>query len=96
MIGAPPRAPEFDEQFGWADSVVPIEFNSPNIGEVIAELDADPERVARARHNNIKNSLLKHDWVYRILDMLPVIKLPSNERIEQRVESLRVRAAAFA
>lgn len=93
MIGAPPRAPEFDEQFGWADSVVPIEFNSPNIGAVIAELDKDPERVARARHNNIKNTLLKHDWVYRILDLLPVLNLPSNERIARRVERLQQRAA---
>jgi Glycosyl transferases group 1 len=92
MIGAPPRAEEFDEQFGWPDSVVPIEFNSPHIGEVIAELDADPARVERARRNNVTNALLKHDWVYRLRTVLDVVKLPVNERIAAREARLRERA----
>lgn len=95
MIGVPPRAPEFDEQFGWKDSVVPIEFDAPHIGDVIAQLDADPERTERVRRLNVLNSLRMHDWVYRLRMVMDVLKLPSNERIEQREARLAARAAEF-
>lgn len=65
MIGIPPKCEAFNEYFDWNDAVIPIDYDTNNIGELISELDAQPERVDRIRKNNVVNSLLRHDWVYR-------------------------------
>jgi len=45
-----------------ADAIIATPFDEPRVANVIDQLDADPERVARIRTNNVVNSLLKSDW----------------------------------
>ena len=89
MIGEPPRSDDFREQFGWTDSVIPIPFHAPDVARVIAELDADPARISRARRESVANSLLRHDWVYRLKQILETVGLEPSEEIKLREAKLR-------
>lgn len=65
IVGDPPRCETFDEHFGWPDAVVPMEFDVTDPAAVIDVLEADPDRVARIRADNVRNCLRRHDWSYR-------------------------------
>src|SRR5262249_9860173 len=43
MIGEAACSEEFKRQFDWPDAVVHVPFDSPEIGRIIADLNADPE-----------------------------------------------------
>lgn len=66
LLGEPPRSAEFARQFDWPDAVLPLPFDSPDVGEVLARLDADPERIARASRNNVAHAASRHDWLHRL------------------------------
>lgn len=92
MLGEPPTTADFHDQFGWTDSIVATPFDEPRISQLIAKLDADPERVLRARTENIVNGLLRFDWVYRLRAMLEVAGLPVTTAMLEREAVLRARA----
>ncbi|WP_017315511.1 glycosyltransferase [Mastigocladopsis repens] len=75
MIGIPPKCEAFTDNFDWSDAVVEIPFDCPDISNIIANLNAQPERVAKIRKDNIINSLLRHDWVYRWEKILATVGL---------------------
>lgn len=79
MIGIPPVCEAYNTYFNWQDAVIPIAYNTANLADIIAELDAQPERIKKISQNNIINSLLRHDWVYRwgqILDKVGFEQTP--------------------
>src|SRR5258705_13338084 len=65
LIGDAPHNASFNEYFGWQDSVIPLPFDSGDVADVIAELEADPSRLGRISKTNVVNSLRRHDHVYR-------------------------------
>ncbi|MEM6450258.1 MAG: glycosyltransferase [Cyanobacteria bacterium P01_D01_bin.105] len=98
LIGAPPLENLFGKSglfFNWEDSIIPIELDEPNIIDIIAELDAQPERVERIRRNNVANSLLQHDWVYRWEQILEKLELPIPQAVEDRKKLLKQKAEAL-
>ena len=70
MIGDPPASGKYLTLFDWPDAVVKAPFDAPSIGDVIGELEADPERCARIRRDNMENALLRHDYAYRLRTIL--------------------------
>jgi hypothetical protein len=92
MLGEPPDSDDFRRQFDWKDSVVPVPFHAPNIAEIIAELDADRARVARIRRDAVVNSLLRHDWVHRLREIMAVTGIAPTARLLAREGRLRVLA----
>ena len=76
LLGSPPEGPDFDAQFGWPDAVVKMPFHAPSVGELIAQLEADPVRAARIRRENAANALLRHDWAYRWHEMTRLVQMP--------------------
>jgi hypothetical protein len=89
ILGEPPDSDDFRTQFDWADSVIRMPFDSPRVGELIAELDRDPARLAKIRADNVVNALLRHDWVYRLRPVLEVAGIPAPERLLAREARLR-------
>jgi Glycosyl transferases group 1 len=89
MIGEPPMTEEFYKYFDWPDAVIKIPFDAPEIGEIIADLDAQPERLARIRKDNVVNSLLRHDWVYRLETILEAVDVQPSEIMLSRKAELR-------
>jgi hypothetical protein len=68
-----------------------VPYNAPEIDRVIAELDQDTARSVEIRKQNVRNSLLRHDWSYRLRTILETAGLPMPQRLlarEQRLSSL--------
>ncbi|MDP9034369.1 MAG: glycosyltransferase [Myxococcota bacterium] len=92
MVGEPPDSDDFRTQFGWSDSVIRIPFHAPHVAEVIAEIDADPARSAKIRRDSVVNSLLHHDWVYRLRMVLKAAGLHPTDRLLARETALTTMA----
>jgi len=91
MIGEPRENEAFRKYFDWPDVVIPVPYNTANIAELLADLDSQPERLARIRKNNVVNCLLRHDWAYRwraILDMVGLEPRPALIAREERLKKL--------
>lgn len=96
MLGAAPDCDAYREYFDWQDAVIEIPYEATNIAEIIADLDSQPERLAIARRNNVVNSLLRHDWVYRWQLILDKVGLEPTLRMKARQEHLTNLASAIA
>jgi len=88
MLGTAPKSEDYDRLFDWPDSTIEIPYEAPEILDILASLDADPERLERARRNNVVNSLRRHDWVYRWRDILDSIGLAHTPGLQARIARL--------
>lgn len=75
MIGIPPVCEAYNTHFNWSDAVIEVSDNTTDIADIIAELDAQPERLQKICKENLINSLLRHDWVYRWEEILSKVGL---------------------
>lgn len=89
LLGAPPAQDLMDAHLNWPDAVIPIPFHAPDIANTIAELDSQPERLARISRENVVNSLLRHDWVYRWRQVLDTVGLYATPEMALRETALR-------
>lgn len=92
MLGAAPRTEIFRGFFDWPDAVIPVPVDAPDIGDVIAALDADPSRCARIRRDGVVNSLLRHDWVHRIRTVFEAGGIAPTQGMLEREARLRALA----
>lgn len=95
MIGQPPFGNLFEQLFDWTDAVISMPFDEPNIHTLLAELDAQPDRLAQIRQNNVVNALLKHDWLYRWQTILKTIGLEFTEPMRLRAAQLQNLSTMF-
>jgi hypothetical protein len=89
MVGEPRENDTFKKHFDWPDAVIKVPYDAVNIAEILADLDSQPERIARIRKNNIVQSLLRHDWVYRWREILDIVGLKPKPALIAREERLR-------
>jgi len=89
MIGEHPETEVFREHFGWQDSVIHVPFGTSDVANILTELDSQPERIAKARKNNIVQSLLRHDWAYRWNTILKIADLKPGAALTDRLEYLK-------
>jgi len=89
MIGERPGNEEFEKLFDWPDAVIDLPFGSGDVEGVIQRVDSDPEWQEEMRKNNVVNTLMRHDWVYRWEAVLQVAGLQPTEGIFERKERLR-------
>lgn len=94
MLGSAAQTPDFDACFDWPDAIVPIAAPDPRVADVIAELDADPARLERARRTAIAQSLRRHDWAHRWREVLDAVGLAPRPQLAERLAALESRAAA--
>lgn len=95
MLGEAPHSDEFKKEFDWPDAVVSVPFDSPNAGQILAELDADAERLRTIRTNNVSNAALRHDWLHRIQVIFDALGLPHTDQMRERAQVLgRIAAQA--
>lgn len=84
MLGVAPKCQVFTQNFDWEDAVIEIPFDCSNIAEIIGDLNSQTERLARIRTNNIVNSLLRHDWVYRWENIIATVGLNLTPKMAER------------
>ena len=91
MFGEPPDTDVFQSLFDWPDSVLRVPYDSSNARAILADLDSQPARVSRIRRDNVVNSLLRHDWLYRwrtLLDLAGLDPTPAFHQRENRLQQL--------
>jgi Glycosyl transferases group 1 len=89
ILGTPPKAQEFKELFDWPDAVVEIPAEPTDMRAIYRELEAQPERMQRARFMNATQSLRKHDWVYRWEQILHIVGFESPPGVSARKRALQ-------
>jgi hypothetical protein len=89
ILGTPPKAQEFKELFDWPDAVVEIPAEPADMRAIYRELEAQPERMERARFMNATQSLRKHDWIYRWEQILHIVGLESPPGVSARKRALQ-------
>ena len=89
LLGEAPRSREFRKQFDWAGAVVPLPFNSPDAGDVLARLDADPVRQAAIGRENVRQAALRHDWLHRLQRVFEIAGIPATEAMGARASGLQ-------
>lgn len=88
LLGEPLETAAFKHYFDWEDAVVRVPFDCPNIADVLAELDAQPDRIHEIRRRNVVNSLQRHDWVHRWAAVLQQAGLQPNAAMRTRLARL--------
>jgi len=91
MIGDPLDNEDFRKYFDWPDAVIHVPYDTVEISDILADLDSQPERLEKARRNNVIQSLLRHDWVYRwraILELVGLKPKPALVAREKRLKKL--------
>jgi hypothetical protein len=91
MVGERPNNSEFDKLFDWPDSLIDLPYNSSTIDTVLGALDSEPGKEEALRSTNVRQSLLRHDWVYRwevILNKVGLEPLPAAAERKDRLRGL--------
>jgi len=94
ILGTAPQCAEFHQCFDWPDAVIEVSPESGDVAAVIDQLDAQPQRIERARQTNAVRCLLQHDWVYRWEDILSMVGMEPLPQLHHRKSRLRGIAAA--
>ena len=95
ICGTKPTGPEAQREFDWPDAVIEFpEANPDPVGTVNAVL-ADTDRLARVSRMNYLQALCRHDWRYRLREMLQTLKLPILQALQQDLDALQVKATAL-
>ncbi len=90
-VGERPNNEAFAQLFDWPDPMIDFPYNSPDFDKIIGALEKDPEKIERMRRTNVRQALLRHDWVYRwemILKALDLEPLPHIVERKARLNSL--------
>lgn len=94
MLGEAPRTEEFERQFDWPDAIIPVPFDSPDIGRILTELNRNPGRLRAARQNNAREAALRHDWLHRIRVAFETLGLEPTDGMRARGQLLDQIASA--
>jgi hypothetical protein len=85
MIGEIPECDVFGKYFDWPDVVMRIPSDPVDLSQMLAKLDRHSNKYEKARRNNIVQSLLRHDWIYRWKLILDILKLkPQNAFLSRK------------
>jgi Glycosyl transferases group 1 len=93
MIGDIPDSDAYRELFGWSDAVFQTHPDGSDIMPILKDLGSDPKRMAAIGRRNVREALLRHDWVYRWNEMFRVIGIKSSPGMGAREEDLKKMAA---
>jgi len=89
MIGQAADSEAFRELFSWPDAVVEIRPDGSDTLDVLADLDANPERVAAISRRNAVESLLQHDWLHRWKKIFQLSGIEASPGMTAREEHLK-------
>lgn len=89
LLGKRPANTPYERYFDWPDAVLSTPMDGSHIVELIADLDEQPERLARIRRDGVVNMLLRHDWVYRWRQILETVDFPVSYGILEREGRLK-------
>jgi hypothetical protein len=89
MIGEAPDSEAYRELFGWPEAVVQIQPDGSDVMAVLRDLGSDPDRLAAISKRNAREALLRHDWVYRWIEMFRVAGIEVTQHMVARERRLK-------
>lgn len=95
LLGEAPQLAAFRENFDWDDAIIPLPFDTANPGEIIANLNNQPQRLEQISRMNVAQSLLRHDSVYRLKAMLAALEIDPTPAMVEREQALAQLAQRF-
>lgn len=96
LIGHAARTGAFPALFPWEDAVIPLDYDSDTIGDVLDTLERDRARVERIRRANVTHCLTMHDHAHRAAKILDVAGLAPTPALRTRLADLDARAASIS
>ena len=96
LVGVAPDLPGMAACFGWEGAHMPMAFDEPAAGDVVARLLADPMELGTISRRNVIESLRRHDHLYRLATMLSAVDVPLGPGTRSRLEQLERLAARHA
>jgi len=94
IVGRHPVVPEMQEQFGWPDATIELPDSPDEALKFVESLLQDESRMNAIHLRNHAEALARHDWRYRIRDMLVHLGLPLPDRLRQKLDMLAGACAA--
>lgn len=88
MLGMLPTTAEGRQLLDWEDAVIDLPFDSPDIVEVIKDLDTQPHRLSRICRSGVVNALRRFDWLHSWQKILHTVGLSPTPRLQERQEAL--------
>ena len=89
MIGEAPNTELFRELFRWPDAVTQIRPDGSDTLSVLAELNANPDRLATISQRSAVESLLRHDWIHRWKKVFELAGIEASPGMKARAERLK-------
>ncbi len=89
LLGDVPDCEYADGCFEWPNALIHLPYDAENIAELIAELDAQPDRIHNIRTNNVVTSLLRHDWAHRWKEILNIAGMKPRPALKEREKRLK-------
>ena len=93
MIGQAPDCASFRERFNWPDAVIEIRPDGSDVIEILAQLNADPDRICEISRRNAAEALLRHDWLHRWKRIFEVVGMSPSSGMATRARQLAELAA---
>jgi hypothetical protein len=94
MVGQAADCGLFWDLFPWPDAVVEINPDGSDVLEVISHLESTPARVRAISRRNAVESLLRHDWIHRWIQIFRIAGIEPSPGMTARVEHLKGLAKA--
>jgi hypothetical protein len=88
LVGERPATETFETLFDWPDALIHLPYDSPEVDQVIWELDRQPERQEAIQRTNVATALQRHDWAYRWESILKIAQLKPLPPLEERKQHL--------
>lgn len=92
IVGKKPFGKGVAELIDWPDSTIDIPDNPSDWIPFFEELLDNPERLQASSQRNYRESVLRHDWRYRIRDMFQTMNLPLPAKLEEEIAQLKPKA----
>jgi hypothetical protein len=88
-VGERPNNEVFPKLFDWPDPMIDFPYNSADFDKMISRVENDPEKEDQMRRTNVRQALLRHDWVYRWETILKAAGLEPLQQMVGRKTRLR-------
>ncbi len=91
MVGKRPSTPLADDLLDWENSTIELPSDGEEAVEQIKELLKYPDRLGEISKRNYEQNLRRHDWRWRIKQMLELLKTPVPTKLNAQLQEIEAK-----